>query len=336
MTPSAAKKVVITYALAVPVLIVMGVVQHRLVQNVSASHAAVARTGQRLQLLEEVRSSLVALGSEAEAGLGRGPTSDLARVVAQIAPVRSSLEEFGRIVADDTMEMEKFSRLNSLVRTQLESVEKGVEEARQGNLSAAKTRLTAEATSSAEIHALLEELTQDEHARLKRQTDEGKRLSTRAATTLGIGSILAIWLVALAGLLVHCQSVEKKWKGVERRVHTRILETLPFGVCMMDAAGFVLYTNRALDEMTGFKPEESVGRYFANLHAHPREERDRLIEEITERLQSGGIWEGEFAGLRKGGKTYRCVARAVVIDIAEKPHWVFLQEDLGKLETPRG
>jgi PAS domain S-box-containing protein len=317
------------------VLIVLGFVQHRLVQKVGASQAAVARTGQRLQLLEAVGSSLSALEAEIEAGLGQGQTSDLARVVAQFEPVRSSLEMLQQLPTDDLSEKEKAARLNSLIGTQLNAMDKGVEEARRGNFSAAKTRLTGEGTPSAEIRALLDGLTQDEHARLKRQTDEGRRLSTRAATTLGVGSILAIWLVALAGLLVHRQSVEKRWKGVERRVHTRILETLPVGICMMDTAGFVLYTNRALDEMTGFKPEESVGRYFANLHAHPREERDRLIEEITERLQSGGIWEGEFVGLRKGGKTYRCVARAVVIDIAEKPHWVFLQEDLGKVEAPR-
>jgi PAS domain S-box-containing protein len=334
MSPAAAKRVVVLYALAVPALIAIGVVQHRIVQNLGAAQATVSRTGQTIQSLHAVGSSLRELEGELESSLNGSRTLNAQRITLQIAAVRSALEQVHLLSLNDEERMAKFSSLNSLVREQLEAAEKSLAES-QRKPAAARPRNSNDTARSAKVEATLAEMTAGETARLKRQTEEAGRLATRTATTLGIGSIIAIWLVALAALLMHRQTVEKKWKGVERRVHTRILETLPVGVCMMDAAGFVLYTNRALDAMTGLKPEESVGRYFSNLHTHPREERDRLIEEITQRLQFGAMWEGEFVALRKGGKLYRCVARAVAAEIGDKPHWLFLQEDLGRVEPPR-
>lgn len=334
MSPAAAKRIVVLYALAVPVLIVIGVVQHRMVQNLGAAQGAVSRTGLTVQALHAVGSTLRELEAEFESNQNRSRVLDTQRIAERIAAARGALEQLHLLLMNDEERMVKFSSLNSKVGSQLEAAEKSLADI-QRRPAAARPRSPEDAARPTTIEATLIEMTAAEVGRLKRQTEEARELSTRAATVLGIGSIVAIWLVALAALLIHRQTVEKRWKGVERRVHTRILETLPVGVCMMDAAGFVLYTNRALDEMTGLKPEESVGRYFSNLHTHPREERDRLIEEITQRLQFGAIWEGEFVGLRKGGKLYRCVARAVATEIGEKPHWLFLQEDLGKVEPPR-
>ncbi len=78
-------------------------------------------------------------------------------------------------------------------------------------------------------------------------------------------------------------------------------------VVFMDAEGVVLYVNRRFCEVTGYTPEEVVGRRIHELGELPPEQ----AAEIWSTVSAGEPWRGEFAGRKKGGEeywVYSCIA----------------------------
>ncbi|MEO8597063.1 MAG: PAS domain S-box protein [Candidatus Solibacter sp.] len=75
------------------------------------------------------------------------------------------------------------------------------------------------------------------------------------------------------------------------------------GVVLTDPAGEILYVNPGFTALTGYTPEEAVGRKPSILKSGlvPGEEYARLWSTISK----GEVWQGELVNRRKDGTTYR-------------------------------
>ena len=171
--------------------------------------------------------------------------------------------------------------------------------------------------------------TQGEEAGLLKQQEADAARSVRKATTLTVAAdALAVWCVALGALLLYRSAAERKFTGLERRMHARLLDVLPVGVCLADDTGLVFYTNPAQDALFGYPPGELIGRHIRILTGASPEEGDRIAEEILQKLSGGGTWQGETTGRKRSGETFRSFTRASSMELPGKIYRVFVQEEI--------
>lgn len=120
---------------------------------------------------------------------------------------------------------------------------------------------------------------------------------------------------------------ERKRSERIHKIQSQVLESMIEGVTLANQGGFVMYTNRALDEMFGFNPGEMIGQHLSELHGTPK---DLSIGDMTQRLKDAGTYVGDFTHRRKDGSRFHTIARIQSLDIEGAVHWVWVIEDVNE------
>jgi PAS domain S-box-containing protein len=182
----------------------------------------------------------------------------------------------------------------------------------QGQSPAASDAKTAAETRAAQRKRLVEQ---------KEIADQAVHFAQAVNT---FGGILAIWLVGVAAFLLFHDEKARAWTGVERRVHTRIIETLPLGVCLSTLAGGILYTNPTEDAIFGYEREGLIGRDVNSLHGPLQADPRLSVEETIDRLGPGQTWSGEVAINRKDGATLKAQAWIMNMEVAGRVYRLYV------------
>ncbi|HXQ28876.1 MAG TPA: PAS domain S-box protein [Gemmatimonadales bacterium] len=119
-------------------------------------------------------------------------------------------------------------------------------------------------------------------------------------------------------------------KRAEERLRwlTLAVEQSPVSIIITDTDGRIEYVNNRFTEMTGYTPDEVVGRTPRVLKsgATPAEEYDALWKSIRD----GHVWRGTLCNRRKDGKLYWHSASICPITDAtgRMTHFIAIQEDI--------
>ena len=96
----------------------------------------------------------------------------------------------------------------------------------------------------------------------------------------------------------------KKWQQVERQAHIQssALEAAANGIILTNTAGKILFANKAFCSMTGYTPEEVLGKTpnFLNSGKHDA----AFFRELWKTILAGEVWQGEIINRRKDGTLY--------------------------------
>ena len=136
--------------------------------------------------------------------------------------------------------------------------------------------------------------------------------------------ILTIWLVGVAAFLLFHDEKARAWTGGERRVHTRIIETLPLGVCLSTVSGGILYTNVTEDSIFGYEREDLIGKDVARLHGHLPSAPGLTLEAAIDGLAPGQTWSGEVNIQLKDGSNRKTQAWITNLEVAGKLYRLFV------------
>ncbi len=115
--------------------------------------------------------------------------------------------------------------------------------------------------------------------------------------------------------------------GLER-LFTAALETAAHGVMIVDRGGLIVWTNRALTELTGYSREELIGQNprIQKSFAHP----PTFYAEMWLTITRGRIWKGEVINLHKSGRRYH--EEMIITPVADPDgsitHFVALKQDI--------
>ncbi len=85
------------------------------------------------------------------------------------------------------------------------------------------------------------------------------------------------------------------------RIAATAFESLD-GMTVTDADGRILQINRAFSELTGYAPEEVIGKTTAFLKSGRHD--DEFYRQMWERLKQTGHWQGEIWNRRKNGEIF--------------------------------
>ncbi|WP_260291770.1 EAL domain-containing protein [Sedimenticola hydrogenitrophicus] len=170
-------------------------------------------------------------------------------------------------------ELELERRISQLLNTQRE-------------LTARLTGLTQE----------LVERMQGETGQLSREVERNRTTSSWILYSVGLVGLLLIKLIAL----ITIQALQRREQAL--RQAAIVFENTNEGILITDDAANIQAVNPAFSEISGYKPDEVIGRnprMFKADHQSPT-----VYEHMWQSLKESGHWQGEVFNQRKDGEPY--------------------------------
>jgi len=120
----------------------------------------------------------------------------------------------------------------------------------------------------------------------------------------------------IAGIEAVRDITDRKRVEEKLKLFSEAIEEAMDGVQIVGLDGHVVYSNKAVQEIYGFSPEELAGRHVNEMNADP-EFADRVI---IPRMKEAGRWSGEILVKHKNGKIFPVwLATAIVKDASGTP-----------------
>jgi PAS domain S-box-containing protein len=111
-------------------------------------------------------------------------------------------------------------------------------------------------------------------------------------------------------------------------MQARVLQNMSEGVCLLDEAGSIVYTNAAQERIFGYTPDELRGQSITKLHGYPPEENARMTTGILDHVRTQGLWSGEVKTLTKKGQPFTTATSISLLEISGRRYFVCVQEDI--------
>jgi PAS domain S-box-containing protein len=302
------KKIAFAYLFAVPVVLVIVLFQYGALFRVSSDAGGL---GQAAEVLHE-SDAAISLLKDAEADAQRYVASggdDVYRGLYQdaVSQLRNVLRHLQELTHSDPSTQQHLLALDPLVANRTSLFQQAMDLGKKGGPSVQdRTALERQGQKlTDDIGKIIADIKTAQFIRLQQQKETVGR-SVRVADVLTTyGGILVIWIVGVAAFLLFHDEKKRVWDGMERRIPSKVLQTLPLGVCVTTDSGLILYANPAEEAVFGYDPGELVGKNVTLLHAPDGVGADRNVSAIFERLESAQIWSGEIPIVKKDGTTHK-------------------------------
>jgi len=332
MKLSTLRKIVLGYIAAVPILIVITILQFMSVQGVVEAYRREGRAYDIIRQSDALTEALGDIDASFRNFLKDRKSEELKPYQDAPARTRELLDSLIMLTEGDGPQQSRVKQIEAGVSTRLDLYRKQLETqpvtlAPSARSAAPPPPNEAQAEgekTSVDLASLLAALRREESNRLPALAAASRAGVSRANKLAPIVGMLCIWMVLLAALLLYRDTTRRAYAGIERRMQTRIVEMLPLGTCLVDEDGLVLYTNAAQDSLFGYEPGGLVGRHVTSLHSNPRGEGDEVFDGAMAELRSQGAWRGNFVARRKNLTTFNCLSQAVPVDMSGKSYRLFL------------
>jgi len=311
-----------------PILLVLDVIGYRMIRRTERSLGVEARADEVLRADERTADGLALSEFAAREALAYKDVAALDTYRTAREGALRGLDSLKALAAGDPSLAKALSQLDPLL-----SEEYAAFEQRMGS----RDKSPAAAAHDKELEAripelgkksreLLDGIRSGAESALAVNREDASANSKRGAVVLEIADALALWSVALAALLLFRDTQRREWGGVERRMHSRVLEKLPLAVLATDDHGIILYSNPAAHALFEYPGDDLLGRHLSVLEGarEPSEERHRAIDE---QLATTGTWTGELEAAKRSGVTFHCVIRATRMDVSGKVIQLYIYEN---------
>lgn len=141
------------------------------------------------------------------------------------------------------------------------------------------------------------------------------------------------WLLGLAAIGFGYTVVNRNYKKLTETKESILklslaVENSPVAVLITDTEGTIEYINPKFSEITGYSPEEALGKNPRILNAGVQ--RKEYYAGLWRTLKSGRSWEGEFCNRKKNGENYWVSASISPMRNAKGviTHFVAVTEDI--------
>jgi diguanylate cyclase (GGDEF)-like protein/PAS domain S-box-containing protein len=144
---------------------------------------------------------------------------------------------------------------------------------------------------------------------------------------VGITVILLIAIGSGAYAWTRSRQLEASFAA---RLSERVLEAAKNSVVITDPQGIIRKVNPGFTAMTGYLPNEAIGKPLAFFRADQQNAED--LGDILRLARANGIWEGEVRNRRKDGKVfYSNVVVSAICDVKEgTEHYVEMGLDISR------
>jgi len=109
-----------------------------------------------------------------------------------------------------------------------------------------------------------------------------------------------------------------------------IIKSVPSTVLITDEERKIIFVNKKFEEITGYKPEEVIGKTPSLLKSGRTS--SEVYQDLNNCLSKGRAWEGDFINRTKGGQYFWEDAKIFPVEVDGKRYFVKVAEV--KSETP--
>ena len=245
--------------------------------------------------------------------------------------ISESLHRLRGLWADHPSQRTKLDALDPLLAAELARPR----EARlaSGNTASSPARPSFAATPGpARLEAarrILGTMEDEERQRLKKRTMGARVVAREAILSATLGSGLALWLLALTGLVLRHYVAERRRRNLSHTLSSQLLGSMEEGVWLSDESGPILYANPACEAMFGYEQGELPGKGLDLLvEGRTPGEAGTLMGEIQRHLERRVTWKGELTARRKDGSRFSCYTRITALELSGERHWLAVQENI--------
>ncbi|MGB5894517.1 MAG: PAS domain S-box protein, partial [Ignavibacteriaceae bacterium] len=128
------------------------------------------------------------------------------------------------------------------------------------------------------------------------------------------------------------QIPNQKLENYKKEPFRTILEQSPVSIIIIDIQGNIEYINPKFVEITGYSPNEVIGKNPRILNAGNKSSEE--YKKLWDTILSGNVWKGEFINKRKNGELY--YEFAIISPIKDLNgainNFIVIKEDITKLK----
>lgn len=288
------RKIAVAYALTIPILFVVLFLEVGAVYRLNAHEHEIRNRAATLDACDDLIFALEDAQTAAQSYVATGDRNYRTAYADAAGRVSSSLETLNELARNDAALQSKMQGLNSLATKHLAALRRAGDSRKASGIGTANSLDSTESGVIEETDNALAKIRADEQAQSQMELASAAESASSANTIIKYAGVVMIWVAGVAALLLFYDDAGRFREGVERRLHTDILESLPLGLCLTTASGSVLYANPAAEKAFGYKPGELVARNIATLHEENDSGAERGILETLAQLTPRGLWSGEL------------------------------------------
>ena len=315
------RRIAIAYLFAVPAVLGVVLTHHIAFVRVKQAEAGMSRASEVLRECNVALALLNEAETEAQRYVSGGDQESRKSFLNAVARLHTVLQHVREL--NDSSSQSQLSAVEPLVLKRIGLLQQMID---SNNQVHHKRTGVGAGKAPDEIGKLVEEIQAAQQTRLEQEREAADQSVHFASWVNTFGGLLTIWLVGVAALLLFHDEKRRAWSGVERRVHTRVLETLPLGVSLSTEAGAIVYANHAEEAAFGYDGGELIGQNVIRLHAPGSDGTDPDVEEIIERLGPTESWSGELTIRKKDGSTTRTAAWVMNMGVSGKSYRMFIHD----------
>ena len=106
--------------------------------------------------------------------------------------------------------------------------------------------------------------------------------------------------ISLQGVVYDITEIKNSETAL--RLQSAVLEAADNAIVITDTSGIFLWVNDAFERLTGYSPEETIGK-TPNILSSGKQD-DRFYRDMWDTILAGRVWHGEMVNKRKDGSLY--------------------------------
>ena len=314
------RKIAFAYVLAVPAVLAVVFFERVSLVRVSGSETAMARTGEVLHNCGLAISLLKEPDLRPGIPPGGATMESSPSVAAQLS---GAVQRLYALTASDPSDQSRLRAFDRLLATR-----SALRRSAAKNPSSRADTAAQDQKLTDSMAGVIREIETAHQIGLQQQADAVAQSVRWANAAVLYGGFLTAWLIGVAAVLLFHDERTRAWRGIERRVHTRILEELPIGVCLTTGAGTILYTNHAEGAILGYEPAELFAK-DVNTFVSPAGT-DPAFDDLIDRLPPNQSWYGGLALTRSDRSLLTAASWVTNLEVAGKFFRVYIHDPFSR------
>jgi PAS domain S-box-containing protein len=292
-------------AVVVFFLLISGVLEYRALRGLVTSSEWVTHTGQIIQELEGLESTLVAEESAARGHAITGGVSTLASYYSAVEQSQAHIDRLRKLTVDNPNQQHRLNRLFPPGRQAL------LEDPLQAGASRPSADIVQEGEKQMTAYRQgLREMADEEYALLQQRNEAAASSRRRTERAIAVGIVFAV-LVVIGGTFLLLNDLAKRNKAEaelrssEQRFHA-LAESAQEGIISADDRGRIVFWNPAAGQIFGYSTGEVLGRSLEMLiperfRVQPRRNLASYLSNRKSQLLGRTV---EMVGLKKDGSEF--------------------------------
>lgn len=285
------KRIAAGFGLASVILVLIGVVSYRSINELINTSKGVEQTHQVLENLEEILSNLRYLETDQRGYILTGDESYLEVYNTAIPTIQQNINELRRLTAENPTQQQNLNTLEALAGQRIDLLGQVIRLRKDRGLQATLEFLRTNQSRKLmnEVRQIIDGMEANERKLLSERQAAANTSARRTIALFLIGIFVSFAILACVYYLIYREITERqqveKTLQQERNFISAILDTASALVLVMNAEGQVVRFNQACEQTTGYTFVEVRGKYFWDLFLVP-EELER-VKAVFNQLKTG-------------------------------------------------